>query len=136
MQGTVGGVVVKSGNGVMHFVNHISEPAGGMKCEVPGTRSGVSLREGRVRRKGSPGTVESIDKGFIEAEVVHNGKAVVGRQVDRVGVWSFLALRICAVAAVLHECRRLTQTAIIEHRKYRDAAARVVCHQNVLSSFV
>ena len=51
-------------------------------------------------------------------------------------MWSRLALRICAVAGVLHKSRSLTQPSILKHREYCDAAAGVICHENVLSGFV
>ena len=49
---------------------------------------------------------------------------------------SRLALWIRTMAGVLHKGRSLTQPAIFKHWKHRYAAASVVCHQNVLPSFV
>ena len=63
-------------------------------------------------------------------------KRLSRREIDRVGVRSFLALGIGAMAGVLHEGRGLAQFAIGEHGKDRDAAAGVVRHQHVLSGFV
>ena len=80
--------------------------------------------------------VELVDERFVETEIVYDGETVVGRQIDGVSVWAFLPLWICAVTGVLHKGRSLTQASIVEHRKYCDAAAGVVCHQNILSGFV
>src|SRR5208283_5524280 len=67
---------------------------------------------------------------------VHEGETVIVRQIDRMGVRALLALRIGPMTGVLHESRSLAQSAVFEHRKRGHAAAGVVCHEYILSSFV
>src|SRR5260370_21502077 len=102
-----------------------------MKSEVPWPRSGISLSElwtvGNERV-----LVKPVNNRLIEPEVIHNGKAIVRRQINRVSVRALLAFRICAVPGVLHKRRSLAKPAVLGYGEYRHAAPGVVGHQNIL----
>src|SRR5580693_90794 len=71
-------IITKGRNCGSHFVDHVGKLAVGAKSEVPGTRSGIGLRERRViRSKQTLGAVESVRERFVQAEVIYDGEAVV-----------------------------------------------------------
>src|SRR5207253_7352464 len=97
----------------MQFVYHVRELAVGMKGQV--ARPGAVLKLGELWIVGgerSFRSVEAVDKEFVQSEIIHQREAVVGGQVDGVGVRSVLALQICAVTSVLHKGRRFAKSAI------------------------
>ena len=73
-------VIAKDRNRGLHFVDYVGKLAVGVKGEVPGPCSGIGLGEWRVvKGKRTLGAVKFVHERLVQAEVIHDGEAVVGR---------------------------------------------------------
>ena len=116
-----------SGHRRRDFVAVVGKAAAGMKRKMPRAAAGRRFAEGRiVRRERSLGRVELVDQQLVEAQIRREGEAVVGRDVDRMGVRAGLPLLDRAGAFVLNGGGRLFERAVGLDRQRGDAAAAVV----------
>ena len=100
-------IVGKGGHRGMEFVNHIGVFAVGAKGEVPRPGAGLDLGERRiVGGNRSVFRIELVDHNLVETEIGHEGEAVIGADVDRMGVRAFLTPGINARSFVLDEAGR------------------------------
>ena len=95
-------------------------------------RPRIHLGKRRIIRRQRPlRAVKLVNQNFIKAEIIHHREPVIRRQINRMRMRPFLPLRIRPMPSVLHKAGRLAQSAIRRHRKYRDAPAGVIRHQNI-----
>src|ERR1700728_1729482 len=105
-----------------------------MQHEVPRSRSRIKFGEWRiVRRKRSLRRVELIDEHLVQSKIVDEGKATIGREIDRVRMRTFLALGIRSMPGVLYKSCRFAQFSAFEYGEYRNATTSVVGDQHILS---
>ena len=77
-----------------------------MKGQMARARARAELGERRiVGGEHALCAIETIDHYPVQAEVRYKQEAAIRREIDRVGVGTFLAARILAGSAVLHERR-------------------------------
>src|ERR1700688_586595 len=100
---------------------------------MPGTSARTGFHDLWYGSQSSFRGIERINQQLIESEICDNGKAIVRRKRDGVGVRSFLPLGIYARAFMLHARVSLPQPAIFQHREQAYASPGVVGNQGVLS---
>ena len=99
---------------------------------MPGPRAGLQPDEPRlVRLQLARAGVELVGDHLVQAEIAHEGEAVVGAEGHALGVGTLLPFGMDALAGVLPDVGGLAQLAVRRHREDRDAAA-VVGDQQVL----
>src|SRR4029077_19894246 len=80
--------------------------------------------------------IKAVHMQLIDAEIGDDGEAIVSGGLDPVGVRSGLSLVVHAGTDELDEGGGVAQAAVLEDGKHGRAAARIVCEQDVLASFV
>src|SRR5207248_9218042 len=80
--------------------------------------------------------VKTIDQHLVEAEIGGKGEAIGGVEVDGVGMRPCLPILVYARAAMLHDNGRFAQRAVFANRQHADAAAAVVCREDILAALV
>src|SRR5664279_58786 len=87
----------------LHFGDDVRELSGRMQHEVTRARTRVELEEWRIVRTERPiRTIELVQVDASKSEIIDKGKAVVGREIDRVRMRALLPVRIRPVPAVLN----------------------------------
>jgi hypothetical protein len=76
------------------------------------------------------GGVEVVDVDGVEAEIVDEEEAIVGRDGDAMGVRGLLAVGVGSVAFVLLEGDGGAEVAVVAEREGGCAAAVVVCGED------
>ena len=96
--------VVKNGDRVRQFVDHIDVPTVGMKREVPGTGSRRRADERLiVRSQRCVLRVEAIGKHFVQPQVGSEREPIVRTDNETVSVWLLLTGGINARSGMLNE---------------------------------
>src|SRR6266849_10608460 len=108
-----------------------------MKGSMTRAGAGTHLRERwLIRHKRSLSGVKAIKHQFVQPEVGHGRKPIIGRGLYPVGMWRFLPLLIRSGTLMLHKRGSLAQSAVLKHREDCDAAPTIICHQDMFPRLV
>ena len=111
-QGALGCIVGIRHDCGLHFIDYVEKFTVRAENDVPGTRTGRRFHDLWVGAKRSFCRVETVNQQFIEAEIGDYRESIIRRHCNRVGVRTFLALRIYAVTFMLHERSSLAKASI------------------------